>query len=155
MAMNAVVIYESLTGNTAKAGHVIAQQLTEGGMPTVACPITEVDLQALSEADVVIVGSWTDGVFFFGQRPGRAGRITSNLPRIDGKKAVVYCTYALDCGPTLEKLERIVRMGGGDVIGGYAIKRNDLAGGAAELAARILGVVASDVKSEGQAEAAV
>ncbi len=144
VAMNGVVIYESLTGNTAKAGHMIAEQLTAAGVPTEACPITAVDLQALSQADLVIVGSWTDGIFLFGQRPGRAARMTAKLPRIDGKKAIVYCTYALDCGGTLDKLERIVARAGGDVVGGYAIKRNDLAGGAQELVDRLLAAVDVD-----------
>lgn len=139
--MNGIVIYESLTGNTKAAGLVIADELTKAGIETVACPITEVDLQALSDADLVVVGSWTDGVFFFGQRPGRAGRLAAKLPRIDGKKAVVYCTYALDCGSTLDKLARIVRMGGGDVVGGYAIKRDDIFGGSSELVARLLGAL--------------
>lgn len=139
--MNGIVIYESLTGNTRTAGHLIADELTSAGVETVACSIAEVDLQALSDADLVVVGSWTDGLIFFGQRPGRAGRIAANLPRIDDKKAVVYCTYAVNSGQTLDKLARIVRMGGGDVLGGFAIKRNDLAGGAKELVDRLLGVL--------------
>ena len=143
--MNGIVIYESLTGNTKAAGHIIADELTAAGVETIACPITAVDLQALSDADLVVVGSWTDGVFFFGQRPGRAGRLAAKLPRIDGKKAVVYCTYALDCGGTLDKLARIVRMGGGDVVGGYAIKRDDLFGGSKELVDRLLSALDATV----------
>ncbi|MEZ5228925.1 MAG: hypothetical protein R2710_20355 [Acidimicrobiales bacterium] len=42
------MIFESLTGNTAKAGRAIADQLTEAGIPTVASPITAIDLEALS-----------------------------------------------------------------------------------------------------------
>lgn len=139
--MKALVIYESLTGNTRTASYHIAAQLAAEGVEAQVSPITEIDLQALSEADLVVVGSWTDGIFFFGQRPGRAGRITSKLPRIDGKKAVVFCTYALDCGSTLEKLERIVRNAGGDVVGGLSIRRDDLAGGSAELVSRLLGAL--------------
>ncbi len=141
--MKALVIYETLTGNTRTASYEIAGRLSAAGVATEVSPITAVDLQALSDADLVIVGSWTDGIFFFGQRPGRASRLAKNLPRIDGKKAVVFCTYALDCGPTLEKLERIVRMAGGDVLGGYSIRRDDLAGGSKELADRLLGVLES------------
>ena len=139
--MNGIVIYESLTGNTRASGHLIADELTAAGIDSVACPITEVDHQALSDADLVVVGSWTDGLFFFGQRPGRSGRISANLPRIDGIKAAVYCTYAVDSGKTLDKLARIVRMGGGDVLGGYAIRRNDLEGGAREFVDRLLGAL--------------
>ena len=138
--MNAIVVYESLSGNTEQAGILIAKELTEAGIPTVASPITNIDAQALSEADLVIVGSWTDGLFFFGQRPGRAGRL-AKLPVIDGKKAAVYCTYAINAGKTLSKLSRIVSMRGGDVIGGYAIKRDNLADGAEEFADRLLGAL--------------
>lgn len=138
--MRAIVIYESMTGNTRDAGRLIAAELTKAGVPATACPITEVQLQALSEADLVVVGSWTDGLFIVGQRPGRIGRLVK-LPVIDDKKAAVYCTFALNPGKTLDKLAGIVSRRGGDVIGGYAIKRNDLAGGAEEFVARLLGAL--------------
>jgi hypothetical protein len=141
--MKATVVYESLTGNTATAGAHIAAELTAAGIEAVACPITQVDLQSLSDSDLVVVGSWTDGMFFFGQRPGRSGRLTK-LPVIDGKKAAVYCTYAINAGKTLPKMSRIVRMRGGEVIGGYAIKRDDLAGGAKEFVDRLLGALEAD-----------
>jgi len=46
--VEAVVIYESLTGNTAKAGRAIAAGLTQEGLPTRAFPITKIDYQALA-----------------------------------------------------------------------------------------------------------
>lgn len=138
--MKAIVIYESLTGNTRRAGRLIAAELSQAGIETVACPITEVQLQALSEADLVIVGSWTDGLFIAGQRPGRIGRLVK-LPVIDNKKAAVYCTYAFNPGKTLEKLSGIVSRRGGDVIGGFGIKRSDLEGGATEFVERLLGAL--------------
>ena len=95
--MDAVVIYESLTGNTAKAGQAIADGLTAAGLPTQAFPIKHIDYQALSDADLVIVGSWVDGLVVVGQRPGRLGRI-KGMPALAGKRAVVYLTYAIDPG---------------------------------------------------------
>ncbi len=142
--MKAIVIYESLTGNTREAGHLIAGELTRSGVEAVACPITEIHHQSLSEADLVVVGSWTDGLFLFGQKPGRIGRLT-NMPVIDGKKAAVYCTYAIRAGKTLDIMSRIVGERGGEVIGGYAIKRDDLAGGASEYVDRLLGALDADV----------
>ncbi len=138
--MKATVVYESLTGNTELAGQIIARELTAAGIEAVACPITEVNLQALSESDLVVVGSWTDGLFFFGQRPGRSARL-AKLPVIDGKKAAVYCTYAINAGKTLSKLSRLVGMRGGDVIGGYAIKRNRIEEDATEFVDRLLGAI--------------
>jgi menaquinone-dependent protoporphyrinogen IX oxidase len=135
--VRAVVVYESLTGNTARAAELIAAELEAAGVTATACPVTRVDLQALSQADLVVVGSWVDGFILFGQRPGRTGRL-ARLPVIDGKTAAVYCTYAVDPGRTLDKLAGVVRRRGGEVIGGYAIKRGQLAEGAREFVDRLL-----------------
>ena len=139
--MPAIVIYESLTGNTRRASEALARELTAKGMPTVACPITKVDYQALSEAELVVVGSWVDGLFVVGQRPGRVARI-KQMPALAGKKAVVYLTYALDPGKALQKMAATVESRGADVLGGVTIRRDKLATGVAELADRILAVAA-------------
>lgn len=138
--MRAVVIFESLTGNTRKAAGFIAADLERGGVATTVSPITSVDYQALAEADLVVVGTWTDGLVLFGQRPGRSGRL-KKLPYITGKKCAVYVTYAVDAGNVLDKLVAMMEDRGGDVIGGMAIRRNDLAGGSSDFAARVLDVV--------------
>ena len=132
-----MVISESLTGNTRQVANMIASQLAAQGVEAVACPITAVDYQALSDADMVIVGTWTDGVVFFGQRPGRAHRLRA-MPSMAGKRAVVFCTYAIDPGRTLDKLRAIVEGRGAEVIGGMAIRRDNLAGGARELVDRLV-----------------
>jgi hypothetical protein len=138
--VNAVVIYESLTGNTRTAAHLIGEHLEVAGMPTTVCPITDIDYQALHEAELVVVGSWTDGLFIIGQRPGRASRLRK-MPVITGKRAVVYCTYALDPGKTLDKLSAIVADRGGDMLGGLAIRRDNLVDGSHEFVDRLLGAL--------------
>ena len=139
--MKAIVIHESLTGNTRDAGNIIAAELRASGIEAMSCRIDRVDLQWLSDSDLVIVGTWVDGLFFFGQKPGRPWKL-AKLPVIDGKTAAVYVTYAVNPGKTLEKLEGVVRRRGGDVIGGFAINRDDLAGGAAEFVDRLVGASA-------------
>ncbi|MFZ6002437.1 MAG: flavodoxin family protein [Actinomycetota bacterium] len=139
--MEAVVIYESLTGNTAKAGHAIAAGLSAQGLPTQAYPITKIDYQALADASLVVVGSWVDGLLFVGQRPGRLSRITS-MPALAGKKAVVYVTYAIDPGKSLQKLSAAVEARGAEVLGGQTIRRDRLAVGVDDLVDRILGITA-------------
>lgn len=140
--MEAVVIYESLTGNTAKAGQAIAAGLSAEGLPTQAFPITAIDYQALSRAELVVVGSWVDGLIFVGQRPGRMGRITS-MPALAGKKAVVYLTYAIDPGKSLQKLSTAVEARGAEVLGGVTIRRDKLQVGVDDLVDRILGITAA------------
>jgi hypothetical protein len=94
-------------------------------------------MQALSEADVVLIGSWTDGIFVFGQRPGRVGRIKA-IPQLVGKDALVFCTYALNPGKVLEKLSAVVRGLGAHVIDGLGVRRDDLAGGARDIAELVM-----------------
>ena len=134
--MRVVVIFQSLTGNTRKASHHLADELRAAGHHAVACPTTDVDLAEHQQADLVVVGGWTDGLFFVAQRPGQAGRLR-HLPALAGKRAVCFATYALDAGKTLEKLIAIVEGLGATVEGGMTIRRDKLAEGAAELAARI------------------
>ena len=140
--MRAVLIYESLTGHTAKAGRAIAQALTAEGLPTRAFPITKIDYQALSDAELVIVGSWVDGLIVVGQRPGRLGRIRA-MPALAGKRAVVYLTYAIDPGRALQKMSEAVAARGAEVLGGQIIRRDRLDEGVADFVARVLDVTAT------------
>ena len=140
--MEAIVIYESLTGNTAKAGKAIAAELSERGLPARACPITQIDYAALSRADVVVVGSWVDGFIVVGQRPGRAGRI-AKMPALAGKKAAVYLTYAIDPGKALQKMSDAVSDLGADVLGGCTIRRDKLEQGVGDFVDRLMAVVAT------------
>jgi flavorubredoxin len=139
--VRSIVIYESLTGNTRTAAEGLARGLTARGITTVACPITKIDYQALSEADLVIVGSWVDGLFVVGQRPGRVGRI-AHLPALSGKRAIVFLTYALHPGKALQKLSDTVAARGAEVLGGITIRRDRLDSGVDDLVDRILDAVA-------------
>ena len=137
--MEAVVIFESLTGNTAKASYAIAAGLSERGLPTSAFPMTQIDYQALSNADVVILGSWVDGLLLVGQRPGRLGRIRA-LPALAGKRTIVFLTYAIDPGRALTKMSDAATALGAEVLGGQLIRRDKLAGGVADFVDRVLQV---------------
>ena len=140
--MHAVVIYESLTGNTRRAAHALASGLDAAGITTVACPITDIDYQALQAADLVVVGGWVDGLLFVGQKPGRAGRF-AKMPALAGKRTVVFLTYAIDAGRALEKLSDAVAARGADVLGGITIRRDRLDAGVSDLVDRIVDLVAT------------
>jgi len=135
--VRAVVIFESLTGNTAKAGRAVAAELGRAGIATQAFPIKEIDYQALADAELVIVGSWVDGLVLFGQRPGRLGRV-KGMPALAGKRAFVYLTYAIDAGDSLQKLSDAVTGRGAEVLGGLVIRRDRLETGVTELCAGVL-----------------
>jgi hypothetical protein len=142
--MRALVIHESLTGNTREAARRIVAELISEGWQASECSSREVDLAALQAADVLVVGSWVDGLFLVGQRPGGSGKL-AKLPLLGNKPTYVYVTYALDPGKTLQKLTTLIEERDGHVVGGMTIKRNALVEGSIEFAHRVVDAAASDV----------
>ena len=124
--MKAALLVESLTGNTGKAAELIAAKLQEErwgitGLSKVGDP----DLASVQRADLVLVGTWTHGLFVVGQTPFALGNI-SNLPTMRGKQAACFLTFALNAGKSIDKLAKAVGQTGANVIGGLEIKRNYL-----------------------------
>lgn len=138
MTMRAVVIYESLTGNTERAALMIGNALVSQGAEVSVFPITAVGLTELAQADLVVIGTWVDGLILVGHRPGRAGRVR-RLPVIDHKRAAVFCTYAVNPGNAVDKLAALVAERGAHVVARRAIRRNDIPTGVAALVADVMG----------------
>lgn len=138
--MEASIIYESMTGTTKRAASLIADNLYRHGVESAVFPVTAYNPAEVARAELVIVGSWTDGFLVVGQRPGRGKRFEA-LPDLTGKRAAVFCTYAINPGKTLEKLTSLVAAHGAEVIGGMALHRKRVAEGAADFADRVMSVV--------------
>lgn len=139
--MKAALLVESLTGNTWHAAELIAGKLQQEhwsitGMSRVGKP----DLQSVHEADIVLVGTWTHGLFLVGQAPFALGNI-ANLPTMRGKKAACFLTFALDAGKSVDKLTTAVGQTGAEVVGGLEIKRNHLERHTDLFVERLLGVL--------------
>jgi flavodoxin len=124
--MKAALLVESLTGNTWNAAEMIGDKLrqerwTITGMSKVGQP----DLSSVQRADIVLVGTWTHGLFVVGQAPYALGSI-ANLPTMRGKKAACFLTFALNAGKSVDRLTTAVGQTGASVVGGLEIKRNYL-----------------------------
>jgi flavodoxin len=122
--MKAALLVESLTGNTWQAAETIARKLSEErwritGLSQVGRP----DLASIQEADIVLIGTWTHGLFVVGQTPFALAKI-ANLPTMRGKKAACFLTFALNAGNSIDKLSTAVGQTGAEVVGGLEIKRN-------------------------------
>ena len=136
--MKAAILFQSLTGNTRKAGELIAGNLQQEGWGiTTVSPMKQLDMAALQNADVVIIGTWVHGLFVVGQAPFGLGTI-SHLPALKGKLAATFCTFALNPGTTLDKLDKAVSFVGAEVIGGLALHRSKLEAHSEEFAARLV-----------------
>ena len=121
----AVVIYESLTGHTARAARVIGEAVAAEGVEVAIYPITDIGLKNLAESDIVFVGTWVDGLVLFGHRPGRAGRIRS-MPVIDGKRVAAFMTYAIHAGRALDRFAEVLEERGATVVSRALLRRDRL-----------------------------
>ena len=135
------IIYESLTGNTERAARLMGDAFWERGVSTRLFPTGSVDTDVVAAADIVVVGSWTDGLLIVGQRPAKARKLRKHLPDLTGKHCFVYCTYAITPRKTLGKLQKVVEAHGGQVVGGLTIRRDELEAGAADFVRQVLGAV--------------
>lgn len=143
--MKAALLVESLTGNTWKAAEMIGTNLEqEGWTITGLSRVRSPDHASIQAADIVLVGTWTHGLFVVGQAPWAANTI-ANLPAMRGKRAAAFLTYALDAGSSLDKLTRALGDTGAEVIGGLLIKRNHLAKHTEAFADRLVGAVSGGV----------
>jgi menaquinone-dependent protoporphyrinogen IX oxidase len=138
----AVVIYESLTGNTARAAQLIADEVASRGVEVTIYNITDIGLKELAEADVVFIGTWVDGLVLFGHRPGRAGRI-KRMPVVDGKPVAAFMTYAIHAGKALDRFSRVLTERGAVVVARGLLRRDRLDQGIEELVSEALATVAA------------
>ena len=125
--MRAAFVIESLTGNTWKAGELIADGLSQHGWSiTGLSKVRAPDLASIQDADLVIVGTWVHWLFVVGQAPW----------------AAAFCTFALNPGKSLDRLTGAVSATGADVIGGLALSRSKLEAHSETFCTRLLDAVA-------------
>ncbi len=141
VVMKAAILVESLTGNTWKAAELVAANLQQAKWDiTGLSKVRDPDHASIQAADIVLVGTWTHGLFLVGQAPAGAA-LLSQLPAMRGKQAAVFCTFALNPAGTLDKMTRIISGVGADVIGGLAMNRRHLDRNAEEFALRLVDAV--------------
>lgn len=128
--MKVAVVYESRTGNTAEVAELIGACAQELGHEVGVWNTRHVNLDFLTEADMVFLGTWTDGVIIGGHRPGDSGKLL-NLPGIWGKPTAGFVTYALHAGNVIDKVGDVVKLLGGDWLGGRTFRRQRKADGLA------------------------
>lgn len=101
--MNAAVLYQSLRGGTERAAHLIAGELERRDAACGVYPVTNFDAQFVLRADLLFIGTWTDGLFGLGARPGQIGKLMG-LPSIAHRPVAVFVTYELSPKASLRKL---------------------------------------------------
>ena len=121
--MKAVVLFESLTGNTRRASELIGGALQAKGAAVTVRPIDAFDYHELAVADIVVIGTWVDGFIVAGHRPGRAAKLR-RLPVLDRKKVAAFVTYAINPGKALAKTAAVLEGRGAHVVARAQLRRD-------------------------------
>jgi flavodoxin len=118
--MRVAIVYDSETGRTKAAALEMAEIVRAAGHDCSVEPAWEADAAAVSTADAICVGCWTQGLFIVAQHPtDRALLFIDRLGPFDGKPAAVFTTYRLAAGGVLHQLAARLEARGAAVTGQF------------------------------------
>tara|TARA_B100000700_G_scaffold251740_1_gene282921 strand:+ start:417 stop:902 length:486 start_codon:yes stop_codon:yes gene_type:complete len=119
--MNIAIMYQSLRGGTRRAADAIAKCFQDQGASVGTYPVTNIDAQFVLNADLLVIGTWTDGLFGLGAKPAQIGKLNT-LPDISQKKTSLFVTYEISPSKSLEQLEEWALERGADPIHSQGFK---------------------------------
>ena len=118
--MNIAIVYDSSTGTTDKAAKTMGKTMEQQGHQCRIQSVVEADPAAVSEADLICVGSWVKGLFIIRQHPTEGTmQFIEQLGDLSGKNAIVFCTYKLAIGSTLRQMATALEGKGAKVVGEF------------------------------------
>mgnify|MGYP006275787145 CR=1 FL=1 len=104
--MNAFILYNSKHGTTKGYAESISHFLDENKVANKVAAIDNFNEEDINNADVVFLGSWTSGLFFFGQHPDKKWKdFVSSLPDMKDKQVNLFTTYKLLTGSMFRKMQ--------------------------------------------------
>ena len=102
--MKIAVMYQSLRGGTRRAANAIANSFQSSGATVGTYPVTNIDAQFVLDADLLVIGTWTDGFFGIGAKPAQIGKLNA-LPDMSQRKASLFVTYEISPTKSLKQFE--------------------------------------------------
>ncbi len=123
--MNVVIIYQSRTGKTRRAAELIGGAIKNQASSVVVRSIKNIDYEELSEADLIFVGTWVDGLILFGHRPGDL-QLIRKIPPLWGKRVAAFTTHAVFAGSAPKKLAKDLSSRGANIINVQSLHRRYL-----------------------------
>ncbi|HET9081934.1 MAG TPA: FAD-dependent oxidoreductase [Trebonia sp.] len=135
-----LVAYESRGGRTAEAARIIARELRSMDAVVGTMPLSQVGTAELSDTDLLVVGTWVEGLVVARVQPAEATRRwLAGLPRLPGLRTAVFCTYGAAPRGALGALRAGLEDRGAQVLCQDALgpRRSDIEDGAARFAGRL------------------
>ena len=101
----AVVVYRSHTGVTRSYAEEIAAHLRAKGVAVTVASVGEADFAALAEADYLLLGCWTSGLFVILQHPDEPWlAFVRDMPQMMRPKVALFTTYQLATGSQFARM---------------------------------------------------
>ena len=105
--MKAYILFHSKKGTTNAFGREIGMYLREKGIETTVKSIDDYDAQTLAEADIVLLGCWTHGLFLIMQHAAKAWQeFAHSLPNMSDKKVGLFTTYKVRTGSMFKNMKK-------------------------------------------------
>ena len=101
----AIVIYHSRTGTTKKYAEEIGKYLESKSITTKVISTAEFQPVMNKNMDYVLLGCWTNGLFFILQHPDKAWQeFAKKLQAAPAVKMALFTTYKFDTGSRFRKM---------------------------------------------------
>jgi len=103
----AVVAYRSHSGVTRRYAEAIAAFLDARGVDAQVASVGECDMASVSDADYLLLGCWTSGLFVVMQHPDEPWlAFVRDMPRLTGPRPKIglFTTYKLATGSQFPKM---------------------------------------------------
>jgi flavodoxin len=103
----AVVVYRSHSGVTRRYAEAIAAFLSGKGLATQVVSVGECDFGSLNDADYLLLGCWTSGLFVIMQHPDEPWlAFVRDMPPLTGPRPKIglFTTYKLRTGSQFPKM---------------------------------------------------
>jgi hypothetical protein len=119
---------------------IIARELRPTGAVVRAVPLSQVGIAELSETDLLVVGTWVEGLVVARVEPARAAQQwLASLPRLAGLRTAAFCTYRVSPRGALATLRASLEGHGTQVLGqdAFGPRKSHIEAGAVRFAARL------------------
>jgi glutamate synthase (NADPH/NADH) small chain len=126
VAKRVLVCHESVGGTTMATALAIADQIAAFGARVTTLPISKVGAREFAAADVVVVGTWVEGLVVARVHPAAAMRKwLDKLPQLGSRPIGIFCTYGVDPKLALSEMRAAIEAKGGHVAGEAAFGPKD------------------------------
>ena len=103
----AAVVYRSAGGTTRQLAEEIGEHLRTRGIDTTVRSVGDADPAAIAEADLVLLGCWTSGLFVVAQHPDEPWlAFVRDLPPLARSRVGLFTTYKLATGSMFARMRR-------------------------------------------------